>query len=156
MKIKLICLGEKMPKWVNEGYQEYAKRLSGSSVQLELIECPIAKRGKSGSVDTWLAQEAKTIEAKLQPQDHLVILDVQSPLISTEKLAERLENWQLYSPNVVILIGGPDGIADTIKQRANEKISLSKMTFPHPIVRIIFAEQLYRAWTITQGHPYHK
>ena len=156
MKIKLICLGEKMPKWVNEGYQEYAKRLSGSSIQLELIECPIAKRGKSGSVDIWLTQEAKTIEAKLQPQDHLVVLDVQSPLISTEKLAERLENWQLNSPNVVMLIGGPDGIADSIKARANEKISLSKMTFPHPIVRIIFAEQLYRAWTITQGHPYHK
>lgn len=156
MKIKLMCLGEKMPKWVNEGYQEYAKRLSGSSVQLELVELPIAKRGKSGSIDTWLTQEAKSVEARLSPQDHLVILDVQSSLVSTENLAQRLESWQLNSPNVVILIGGPDGIADTLKQRANEKISLSKMTFPHPIVRIIFAEQLYRAWTITQGHPYHK
>ncbi|MFZ9036110.1 MAG: 23S rRNA (pseudouridine(1915)-N(3))-methyltransferase RlmH [Francisellaceae bacterium] len=156
MKIKLIALGEKMPKWVNEGFNDYAKRLKGSSIQLELIELPIAKRGKSGSIDKWLHDEAKAVEAKLHPADHLVILDVRSKPISTEGLAQKLADWQQNKPNVAILIGGPDGIGESLKQRADDKLSLSKMTFPHPIVRIIFAEQIYRAWSILQGHPYHK
>ncbi|MDA0910679.1 MAG: 23S rRNA (pseudouridine(1915)-N(3))-methyltransferase RlmH [Proteobacteria bacterium] len=156
MKIKLLALGEKMPAWVQEGVNEYQKRLTGSSIQLQVIELPIAKRTKTGSIDGWLAQEAKTVLSKLNEQDHLVILDVKSKLISTEELAQKMENWQQNTPNVAILIGGPDGIDDSIKHLAREKISLSKMTFPHPIVRIIFAEQIYRAWTILQGHPYHK
>lgn len=156
MRIKLLALGEKMPAWVQEGVNEYQKRLTGSSVQLQVIELPIAKRTKTGSIDGWLAQEAKTVLSKLNEQDHLVILDVQSKLISTEELAQKMENWQQNTPNVAILIGGPDGIDDSVKRLAKEKISLSKMTFPHPIVRIIFAEQIYRAWTILQGHPYHK
>ncbi len=156
MRIKLLALGEKMPAWVQEGVNEYQKRLTGSSVQLQVVELPIAKRTKTGSIDGWLAQEAKTVLSKLNEQDHLVILDVQSKLISTEELAQKMENWQQNTPNVAILIGGPDGIDDSIKRLAKEKISLSKMTFPHPIVRIIFAEQIYRAWTILQGHPYHK
>lgn len=156
MKIKLLALGEKMPAWVQEGVNEYQKRLTGSSIQLQVIELPIAKRTKTGSVDGWLAQEAKTVLSKLNEQDHLVILDVQSKLISTEELARKMEIWQQNTPNVTILIGGPDGIDVSIKRLAKEKISLSKMTFPHPIVRIIFAEQIYRAWTILQGHPYHK
>ena len=156
MRIKLLALGEKMPAWVQEGVNEYQKRLTGSSVQLQVVELPIAKRTKTGSIDGWLAQEAKTVLSKLNEQDHLVILDVQSKLISTEELAQKMENWQQNTPNVAILIGGPDGIDDSIKRLVKEKISLSKMTFPHPIVRIIFAEQIYRAWTILQGHPYHK
>ncbi|WP_440994491.1 23S rRNA (pseudouridine(1915)-N(3))-methyltransferase RlmH [Cysteiniphilum litorale] len=156
MKIKLLALGEKMPAWVQEGVNEYQKRLIGSSIQLQVVELPIAKRTKTGSIDGWLAQEAKTVLSKLNEQDHLVILDVKSKLISTEELAQKMENWQQNTPNVAILIGGPDGIDDSIKGLAKEKISLSKMTFPHPIVRIIFAEQIYRAWTILQGHPYHK
>ena len=156
MKIKLIALGEKMPQWVNEGYHEYTKRLNGSAIQLQLIELPIAKRGKAGSIDKWLQDEAKSILSKLMPQDHLVILDVQSKLISTETLAEKIALWQQNHPNIAIIIGGPDGIHPKIKALAKEKISFSKMTFPHPIVRIILAEQIYRAWSINQGHPYHK
>ncbi|WP_440682084.1 23S rRNA (pseudouridine(1915)-N(3))-methyltransferase RlmH [Cysteiniphilum halobium] len=156
MKIKLLALGEKMPAWVQEGVNEYQKRLTGSSIQLQVIELPIAKRTKAGSVDAWLAQEAKTTLSKLNEQDHLVVLDVQSKLISTDAFAQRIERWQQNTPNIAILIGGPDGIDDSIKRLAKEKISLSKMTFPHPLVRIIFVEQIYRAWTILQGHPYHK
>ncbi len=156
VKIKLLALGEKMPNWVQEGFDEYQKRLTGSSIQLQLVELPIAKRTKTGSIDGWLAQEAKTVLSKLNDQDHLVVLDVQSQPISTKELATRMKNWQQNTPNVAIVIGGPDGIDESIKRIAREKISLSKMTFPHPIVRIIFAEQIYRAWTILQGHPYHK
>lgn len=155
MKIKIISLGEKPPKWVNDGFNEYKKRLN-KSLALELIELPIAKRTKTGNPKLWMEQEAKTILNKLGDNEHLVILDVSSKIISTEELAVKMQNWRLNNPNIVILIGGPDGIDDSIKKIAKEKISISKMTFPHPIVRIIITEQLYRAYTILEGHPYHK
>lgn len=156
MKIKLLALGEKMPVWVKDGFVEYQKRLTGSSIKLKLIELPIAKRMKTGSINVWLAQEAKTVLLELNAQDHLVILDIQSNLISTEDLVIRMKRWQQNMLNIVILIGGPNGIDESIKALAKEKLSLSKMTFPHSIVRIIFIEQIYRAWTILQGYPYHK
>ena len=155
MKIKILSLGEKPPKWVADGYDEYKKRLS-KVIPLEMVELPIAKRTKTGNPKIWMEQEAKTILNKLNDSDHLVILDVASKIISTEELAVKMENWKFNSPNVAILIGGPDGIDDSIKKIAKEKISISKMTFPHPIVRVIIAEQLYRAHTILEGHPYHK
>jgi 23S rRNA (pseudouridine1915-N3)-methyltransferase len=155
MKIKILSLGEKPPKWVTEGFNEYQKRLS-KSIPLELIELPITKRTKTGNSKLWMEQEAKTVISKLNCNEHLIILDVASKLISTEDLAEKMQSWKQNSPNVVILIGGPDGIDKSIKDIAKEKISISKMTFPHPIVRIIIAEQLYRAYTILENHPYHK
>ena len=155
MKIKILSLGDKPPKWVTDGFDEYKKRLS-KSIPLELIELPIAKRIKTGNPKLWMEQEAKTILSKLNPNDYLVILDVASKVISTEELASKMDSWKQNSPNVVILIGGPDGIDQSIKSISKEKISISKMTFPHPIVRIIIAEQLYRAYTILEGHLYHK
>ena len=155
MKIKILSFGEKPPKWVIEGFNEYKKRLS-KNIKLELIELAIAKRTKTGNPKLWLEQEAKVILSKLNPNDYLVALDVSSKNISTEELAHKLQNWQTENPNVVILIGGPDGIDQSIKNIAKDKISISKMTFPHSIVRIIIAEQLYRAFTILEGHPYHK
>lgn len=155
MKIRILSLGEKPPKWVVDGYNEYKKRLS-KFIPLELVELPIAKRTKTTNPKLWMQQEAKTILAKLNANEHLVILDVSAKIISTEDLATKIQNWQQNYPNVAILIGGPDGIDQKIKTIAKEKISISKMTFPHPIVRLIIAEQLYRAHTILAGHPYHK
>ena len=155
MKIRILSLGEKPDKWVLDGFNEYKKRLS-KIFPLELIELPIAKRTKTTNPTIWKAQEAKIILSKLNNNEHLIILDVASKIISTEELAQKMNNWKFNNPNVAILIGGPDGIDDNIKKIAKEKISISKMTFPHPIVRIIIAEQLYRAHTILQGHPYHK
>ncbi|QIV96558.1 23S rRNA (pseudouridine1915-N3)-methyltransferase [Allofrancisella inopinata] len=155
MKIKILSLGEKPSKWVTDGFEEYKKRLS-KAIPLELIELPIAKRTKTGNPTLWLEQEAKTILNRLNENDYLVILDVQSKIISTEELANKMQIWKLNNPNIVILIGGPDGIDQSIKNLAKDKISISKMTFPHPIVRIIIAEQIYRAHTILEGHPYHK
>ncbi len=156
MKIKILALGEKMPKWVQEGCQEYQKRLSSSSIKLELIELSIAKRGKNNNIQNLMALEAKSLLSKISDNDYIVVLDPHGKLISTEQLAEKITGWQQNSPNVIIIIGGPDGIDPEIKKMAHEKISLSKMTFPHPIVRIVLAEQIYRAWSILQGHPYHK
>ena len=156
MRIKILALGEKMPKWVQEGYHEYQKRLSSSSIKLEMIELPIAKRGKNNNTQKLMAQEAKSILNKLSDNDYIVVLDPQGKMISTEDLAVKIESWQQTQPSVALIIGGPDGIDNEIKKMAQEKISFSRMTFPHPIVRIVLVEQIYRAWTILQGHPYHK
>jgi 23S rRNA (pseudouridine1915-N3)-methyltransferase len=156
MRIKILALGEKMPKWVQEGYQEYQKRLSSSSIKLEIVELPIAKRGKNNNIQRLITQEAKSILNKLSDNDYIVVLDPQGKMISTEDLAIKIASWQQTQPNVVLIIGGPDGIDNEIKKMAQEKISFSRMTFPHPIVRIVLVEQIYRAWTILQGHPYHK
>ena len=156
MKIKIIALGEKMPAWVSEGYQEYQKRLTSTPFQLELIELPIAKRGKNYNKHTAMAQEAKSIQTKLDSRDFLVVLDSRGQLLSTEQFAEKLDSWQQTTANIAIIIGGPDGIDETFKASAQAKISLSKMTLPHPIVRVVLAEQVYRAWSLLQGHPYHK
>ncbi len=156
MKIKILALGEKMPKWVQEGYQEYQKRLSSSSIKLEMVELPIAKRGKNNNTQKLMAQEAKSILNKLSDNDYIVVLDPQGKMTSTEDLAVKIESWQQTQPNVALIIGGPDGIDTEIKKMAQEKISFSRMTFPHPIVRIVLVEQIYRSWTILQGHPYHK
>jgi len=155
MQIRLITLGEKPPKWVVDGFCEYQKRLK-PNIKLDLLELPIAKRTKTGNHNVWLEQEAKKINDKLKANNYLIILDVKSKLTSTEDLAVKLDNWKNSHSQVSILIGGPDGIDDSIKSRANEKISISKMTFPHHLVKVIIAEQLYRANAILNNHPYHK
>lgn len=151
-----MAFGDKLPKWVDAGVKEYLKRLSGASIQFRLVELPGARRRKTGNVAKWLEEEAKTFIGKLLPQDYLVILDVAGASISTEKLAARLQLWQENHSHIVILIGGSDGIDASIKARANESISLSRMTFPHALVRVILVEQLYRAVSILASHPYHK
>jgi len=155
MIIKLIAVGEKMPAWIESGYSEYEKRLK-QNVKLQLIEIPVAKRTKTSSLKTLMQNEAKAIKLKISKSDHIVILDFRGTQYSTETFAEHLSYWQTNNPSVAIIIGGPDGIDESIKKLAQESIALSKMTFPHPMVRVIFAEQIYRAWSYLKGHPYHK
>jgi 23S rRNA (pseudouridine1915-N3)-methyltransferase len=155
MKIKILTIGTKMPSWVNEGVKEYIKRLP-KEMAVEFQELPLAARSKNADVQRIVQKEADAMLAHIQPQDHVVALEVGGSNWSTEKLAGNLETWQMNGQNVVLLIGGPDGLGDACRQRANQLWSLSALTFPHPIVRVILAEQLYRAWTITQHHPYHR
>ncbi|TNF66528.1 MAG: 23S rRNA (pseudouridine(1915)-N(3))-methyltransferase RlmH [Gammaproteobacteria bacterium] len=155
MKIKLIALGQRMPGWVEVGVSEFKKRLQGD-IDYKVCECPIAKRTKTGNIKTWLNQESQIISQELSQSDYIVVLDSQGKLHSTESLAARLDHWKLLGQRVAIIIGGPDGIDQSIKNKANESISLSKMTFPHPLVRIMITEQIYRAMCILKGHPYHK
>jgi len=155
MKIRLLCVGQKMPRWVNEGYEEFAKRIQGDC-KLELVELPMAKRGKTSSTAQLKKKEAETIAQALKGSEHLVVLDVLGKAVSTPDLAEKLTRWQYLGQDVAIVIGGPDGIDESLIQKAKEKISLSKLTLPHPLVRVLLAEQIYRAWSINKGHPYHK
>ncbi len=155
MKVKLIAVGTKMPRWVEQGYQEYAKRLP-REFSLELIEIPPGNRGKNADIERAIRKEGELMMAKIQPSDHVVALEVLGKPWSTEQLAEQAERWQMSGQDVALLVGGPEGLAPECKQRANQQWSLSPLTLPHPMVRILLSEQIYRAWSVIQGHPYHR
>ncbi len=144
-----------MPKWVQEGYSEYAKRLP-KSCALKLIELPMAARGKNNSVDNLKAEEAKRILAAVPKGARLVVLDEHGQQVTTKGLADKLEDWLGGGQDIALIVGGPDGLDKDIIQKAQWKWGLSNLTLPHPMVRILVAEQLYRAWSVTQNHPYHR
>lgn len=155
MKLRLLAVGTKMPAWVEQGYQEYAKRLP-SDCALELVEINPGHRAKNTSKEKAMQQEAEALKKAIRPQDHVVALDVKGKPWSTEQLAENLSNWRMQGGDVALLIGGPDGMTQDVLSLAKQRWSLSNLTLPHPLVRVLMAEQLYRAWSILQGHPYHK
>ena len=155
MKLNLYAVGQKMPQWVTDGYHEYARRMP-RECQLNLQEIAPAKRGKTGSSVQWMQEEGKRILTSLPDNNHVVALEVGGRNWSTEQLAEQLKNWQASGRDVSLLVGGPDGLPPECRQRADQLWSLSSLTLPHPLVRIIVAEQLYRAWTVLQNHPYHR
>ena len=155
MKLNLLAVGTKMPSWVTDGYQEYAKRMP-RECSLHLHEIAPAKRGKSGSPAQWMREEGERLLAAIPSNHHVIALDVKGKTWSTEQLADQLKNWQADGRDVSLIVGGPDGLTDECLQRANQRWSLSALTLPHPLVRIVLSEQLYRAWTVLQNHPYHR
>ena len=155
MKLNLLAVGIKMPAWVTDGYLEYSRRLP-RECNLQLQEIAPAKRGKTGSPANWMREEGERILTAIPDSHHVVALDVQGKQWSTEQLSDQLENWMADGRDVSLMVGGPDGLAETCLQHAHQKWSLSAMTLPHPLVRIVVAEQIYRAWTILQNHPYHR
>lgn len=147
-----------MPAWVQEGYTEYARRLP-RELALEMVEIPLGNRGRKSSpalAEKARRKEGEAMLAALAPRDHVVALDVQGKPWSTGQLSQQLENWQMQGDNVALLIGGPDGLSADCLARAKQRWSLSPLTLPHPLVRVVLAEQVYRAWTLLAGHPYHK
>lgn len=171
MQIHLLSVGRRMPGWVDAGFSEYAKRLPPSCA-LRLIEVEPAARGKGlarartkagmraqvppAERARLLADEGERLLKAIPSHAFTVALDVRGRLWSTEKLAVELEGWLASGRDVALLVGGPDGLSDACLARAQQRWSLSALTFPHPLVRVILAEQIYRAWTLTQGHPYHR
>lgn len=155
MRIRLIAVGTKMPDWVNEGFEEYRKRLN-QDVTLELVEIPAGKRGKNADMARITEKEGELMLAAVQPQDYVITLDVRGQRLSTEKLAQQLEKRLQQGNHVALLVGGPEGLAPECHSKARESWSLSDLTLPHPLVRVLIAEQLYRAWSILKGHPYHR
>lgn len=155
MKIHLLAIGTKMPNWVTLGFAEYQHRLP-AKCSLHLKEIPAEKRTKNINVTSIKEKEAEKLKAAIPANCRVVTLDVKGQSWSTEKLATRLQDWMMGGQDIALLVGGPDGLTDEILQLAQEKWSLSSLTFPHPLVRVILAEQLYRAYTITENHPYHR
>lgn len=155
MRIQVLAVGGKMPGWVQQGYQEYAKRLP-KELHPKLVELALGGRGKNSSSREAIEQEGQQMLAAIPANHHVVALDVKGKPWSTEELARQLEDWRMSGRDVSLLIGGPDGLAQPCLTRAQQHWSLSALTLPHPLVRVVLIEQIYRAWTILQNHPYHK
>lgn len=158
MRIRIIAVGTKMPDWVEQGYAEYAKRMP-RDVTIEMLELPLAQRGKNTDIATAMAKEGELMLAAIDKGgkgEQVIALDVKGKPWSTEQLAENLAGWKMSGCNYCLLIGGPDGLAPECLTLASVKWSLSPLTLPHPLVRILVIEQLYRACSILQNHPYHK
>lgn len=155
MRLRIIAVGTKMPDWVEAGYAEYHKRLP-RDFAVELVELPLATRSKNSDIARAMEKEGEAMLAAVGKGDSIITLEVKGKPWSTEQLAEQLAGWRMSGNNYSLLIGGPDGLAPACLAQSSSRWSLSPLTLPHPLVRILLIEQLYRAWTILQNHPYHK
>lgn len=155
MQIHLIAVGEKMPRWVQEGYGEYAKRLP-AECSLKLVEIPPGRRGKNADIARAVRDEGERMLAAIPKGARVIALEVNGRDWSTEQLAGQLDGWLAGGQDVALLVGGPEGLAEDCRTRADQQWSLSPLTLPHPLVRVLLAEQIYRAWSLLRGHPYHR
>lgn len=155
MKIKIVSPANKMPDWVDKACQEFIKRLD-ENCKLEFHDIPLNTRTKNADIKRLIEKEANSMLKLVQSDDWVVALSIDGKQFSSEGLAQQLETWQSQGQNVVIFIGGPEGLHASCLERANQRISLSLLTLPHPLVRVLLTEQLYRAQCILKGHPYHK
>lgn len=156
MRFHLVAVGTRMPDWVTTGFDDYARRLHGGA-RLELHEVPAANRKGSGAdADRACAEEARRLRKALPERAQVIALEVGGRAIDTEGLAERLREWNRAGSEVAFLAGGPDGLEPALSRAADERWSLSALTLPHALVRVVLAEQLYRALSILHNHPYHR
>ena len=155
MRIHLIAVGQRMPAWVEQGYQEYAKRMN-VECQLQLLELAPGKRGKGMDLERAMADEGKRMQQAIPKGALVIALDQRGKAWDTLELSAQMNDWLSMGRDVALLIGGPEGLAAECYQQADASWSLSRLTLPHPMVRILVAEQLYRAWSILKNHPYHR
>ncbi len=155
MRIRLVAVGQRMPDWVQQGYREYARRLP-PECRLELIEIPAETRGRKADVARLLRREGERQLAAVPRGDRVVALDVAGQSWDTPRLAGQLTRWLEDGRDVSLLVGGPEGLAPDCLARAEQRWSLSPLTLPHPLVRVVVAEALYRAWSLLRNHPYHR
>jgi 23S rRNA (pseudouridine1915-N3)-methyltransferase len=144
-----------MPTWTQDGFDDFARRMP-REMPLELLEVKAEPRGAGKTPPMMMEAEALRIEAALPPRCHRVILDERGTDFTSMALAQRLECWRHGGKDVAFIVGGPDGLAPTLKASANETLRLSSLTLPHALVRPLLAEALYRAWSIMRKHPYHR
>lgn len=155
MRIHLLAIGTKMPGWVNTGTDEYVSRMP-PQCQVLIREISAEKRNKNSDLQRIRQAEGEKLLAAIPDGSLVVTLDVKGKSWSTEQLAQQLDGWMMSGRDVSLLVGGPEGLSAACQQRAEQSWSLSPLTFPHPLVRIIVAEQLFRAWSILTNHPYHR
>ena len=155
MKCRVIAAGTRLPDWVNQGFREYQKRLRTPLV-LELVEVPVATRRAGENPQRAIAREGERMLAALAREDYVVALEVDAKSMTTEQLSVWLSERLREAQPLALLIGGPDGLSDACRVRANQSWSLSPLTLPHGLVRVILVEQIYRAMSMLAGHPYHR
>jgi 23S rRNA (pseudouridine1915-N3)-methyltransferase len=152
MRFRVLAVGARQPTWVQAGFEEYRRRLPG----LELVELPLARRRKGQAPEPARDDEGARLLGRIAPSARVVALEVDGRALDTAALARRMDHWLGLGQPVDFLIGGPDGLSPGCRARADETWSLSPLTLPHGLARVVVAEALYRAWTVLQGHPYHR
>ena len=155
MIISIVAMGDKMPTWVNDLVSEYQRRIS-LGFKLKLISIPLSKRSKNTKQSSLLDKEWRAMKNAIPNNSHVIALEVKGQCLSTEQMARKLQCFQQQGINPTLLIGGPEGLHIDSREVANESWSLSKLTLPHPLARVLLTESLYRCWTIINNHPYHK
>ena len=155
MHIRLVAVGDRQPTWVNDAFDNYAGRVP--RLWKFRIDCvATARRSKNNKSQNAMAAEGEQILARIRSDEQVILLDERGTQLTSQLLASRLSDWQADGRDLCFVIGGPVGVADACRQRADFTWSLSKLTLPHGLVRVMFAEQLYRAWSLQTGHPYHR
>ena len=155
MHLRLLAVGDRQPAWVDEAFDTYAGRFPRDwRFRLDCVRT--AKRGKNTPASRAMDEEAETLLSRLTSDEQVVLLDERGTSLSSQALAERLSRWQSDGRDLAFIIGGPDGVSESVRQRANFVWSLSGLTLPHGLARVLLAEQLYRAWSLQTGHPYHR
>ena len=154
MRLLIVAVGQRVPDWAQTAYGDYAKRFP-PELRVELKAVKTEPRG-SKTLQTLYGAERERIEAAIPRGTRVVVLDERGTSLPTKALAERLQDWQLGGDDVALVIGGPDGLDPAFRQSAHERIRLSDLTLPHAMVRVLLIEQLYRAWSVNAGHPYHR
>ncbi len=155
MHIRLQVVGDRQPSWVDTAFDSYVQRLP-RQWQFRLDSVSTAQRNKGMAAEVAKDAEGKKILAKIRPTEFVVVLDEHGTELSSKELAGLLDEWQTVGQDLVFVIGGPDGVSAECLRRGNLRWSLSRLTLPHGLARVVFAEQLYRAWSLTTGHPYHR
>ena len=154
MRLVIVAVGQRMPDWAQTAYDDYAKRFP-HELKVELKAVKTEPRG-SKTLETLYAAERERIEAAIPKGARIVCLDERGTSLTTLALAARLKGWQLEGDDVALIIGGPDGIEPAFRNAAHERIRLSDLTLPHAFARVLLIEQLYRAWSVNAGNPYHR
>ncbi len=155
MRLRLLCLGTRMPRWVEQGVAEYRQRMPRDCA-LEVREFAATPRRGNADTSALRGADSRILDRACRPGERRIVLDERGSAWTTRQLSEQLADWRMQGGDVALLIGGPDGHDDTLRDSAASCWSLSPLTLPHALVRVLVAEQLYRAWTILQGHPYHR
>ena len=155
MHLRIIAVGDRQPSWVGAAVAAYADRLP-PQWKFGIDEVPAAQRSKSRGGEAAMVAEANKIASRLQREEFVVLLDERGSALSSRQLSERLSKWQMNARQLTFIVGGPDGVADSVRERADFTLSLSALTLPHGLARVLLVEQLYRAWSLLQGHPYHR
>ena len=155
MHIRLIAVGDRQPSWVDSAFENYVQRLP-KQWQFRVDVIATAPRAKKSSAESAKLAEGQKVLAKIKAPECVVVLDERGRQYSSEELSASLDDWQRDGRDLTFVIGGPDGVSEDCMNRANQRWSLSRLTLPHGLARVLFAEQLYRAWTLSTGHPYHR
>jgi 23S rRNA (pseudouridine1915-N3)-methyltransferase len=153
--IRLLAVGDRQPGWVDDAFENYSGRLP-REWKFRIDRIATARRSKNNTSKNAMDLEAEAILSRIKNDEQVVLLDERGTQMTSQVLASRLSDWQIDGRDLCFVIGGPDGVADGCRQRADSQWSLSKLTLPHGLARVLFAEQMYRAWSLQNGHPYHR